>query len=137
MGYRPVLNPKFRLKYASELFGLKLPEQEYVIFGSGTLAERGIRENADIDILVSQKLWGELAKKYEVIDGCMQLSKHVEAYKEMSHVFDVDALIEDANIFSGIRFVRLQDLLAWKMKKDQEKDKKDVVLIKNFLAKRS
>ena len=55
------LNPA----YLAELKALNLPLGHYAIFGSGPLAVRGIREAADLDIIVSESLWKELLPKHE------------------------------------------------------------------------
>lgn len=54
------------MKYLHQLKNLGLPKGEFVIFGSGPLAIRGIRENHDIDILVTESLWKKFAKHYAV-----------------------------------------------------------------------
>jgi hypothetical protein len=42
---------------------LNLPQNQYVVWGSGPLAIRAIRENKDIDLLVPKQLWNQLAQK--------------------------------------------------------------------------
>ena len=49
----------------SELDKLKLPKDKYIIFGSGPLAVRGIRESKGLDIIVTPDLWDKLVKKYK------------------------------------------------------------------------
>ncbi len=55
------------IKYLDELEKLNLPKGKFSIFGSGPLAIRGLRENKDLDILVTHNLWYKLAKKYPVV----------------------------------------------------------------------
>lgn len=53
------------MKFEEELKKLNLPLGKYAIFGSGPLAIRGLRENNDIDIIVTDELWQNLTKKYK------------------------------------------------------------------------
>ncbi len=48
----------------AEFKKLKLPDEEYVIYGSGPLGVRGIREIHDLDVVVIDKLYQELLLKY-------------------------------------------------------------------------
>ena len=47
-----------------ELIKLQLLTGEYVVFGSGPMAVRGMREARDMDILATKSFWGVLAEKY-------------------------------------------------------------------------
>ena len=51
-----------------ELAKLNLPKDKFVIFGSGPMAIRGIRNSEDLDILVKEDLWKELSNKYPLYD---------------------------------------------------------------------
>jgi len=55
------------IKYIEKLDNLNalnLPKEEYLIWGSGPLAVRNIRNSCDIDIVVLKNLWKNLVKKY-------------------------------------------------------------------------
>ena len=47
-----------------ELKKLNLPKDKYIIFGSGPMAIRGIRDSEDIDVLVTKALFEELLIKF-------------------------------------------------------------------------
>ncbi len=51
-------------KFLEELKLLNLPIGEYVIVSSGPMAMRGIRECGDLDLLITEKLFNDLSKKY-------------------------------------------------------------------------
>ena len=54
------------IKYLDELKSLNLPKGKFAIFGSGPLSVRGLRENEDLDVLVTPDLWNELAEEYPI-----------------------------------------------------------------------
>lgn len=118
---------------------LNLPTDEYAVFGSGPLAIRGIKDSNDLDIIVKSDLWDKLTKRYLPQDG--QYAKFIrigsiEIYKNWKPWFsDSDKLINDADIFDGVRFVKLNHVLSWKKEYNREKDKKDVQLIEEYQQK--
>ena len=63
------MSENFQRRFLEELRVVKmldLPQNQYLIWGSGPLAIRGIRESWDIDLLVSKRLWSLLAKTYSL-----------------------------------------------------------------------
>jgi tRNA A-37 threonylcarbamoyl transferase component Bud32 len=130
-------NNKFE-KQLSKLKKLNLPVNEYAIFGSGPLSIRGIRESEDIDIIVKPKLWDKLTKTYVQQNEELIKIDSIEIYKNWFPQWgDINKLIDDADIFKGIRFVKLKHVLAWKKVYNREKDKKDMQLIKAFIKNSS
>jgi len=123
------------VKHFSELKELNFSENEFAVFGSGPLAIRGIRESNDVDIIVKEKLWNKLAKKYKIQNkNCIQIGS-LEIYRDWLPWFDdVNKLIDDADIFENVLFVKLKSVLDWKKKFGREKDKKDVLLIEKYLS---
>ena len=130
------------IKYLDELSNLHLPKKKYVIFGSGPLAIRNIRENSDLDILVTCDLWDELAKKYTITKknerpdsiyiGNVQILKI--NYKNWGQKFpDMNILIKDSEIINGVPFTKLEYLLICKKLMDGEKHLKDISLIEKLL----
>ena len=126
---------KFR-KLLNKVKKLNLPKDKFAVFGSGPLAVRGIRDINDIDLIVKPELWYELIKKYPVTDkygGIIEIGE-IEIFKDWKPWFDdVDELIDSADIFEGIRFVKLKYLLEWKKAFNRPKDKKDVKIIKQLI----
>ena len=123
------------MNYLDELKKLNLPLGEYAVFGSGVLAIRGLRENRDLDIIVSDKLWNELIRKHSVSQrGAIEIG-NIEIWNEkgVKPLCDITGFIVRADIIGGIPYVCLEDLRDWKIKKGREKDLEDVRLIDDFL----
>jgi hypothetical protein len=57
------------------------------------------------------------------------------SYRWINGKWDIDKLIEEADIIDGIRFVKLEEVLKWKRARNAEKDKADIELIERFLEK--
>ncbi len=120
-------------KQLTKLKKLNLPVEEYAIFGSGPLAIRGIRDSADIDIIVKLKLWKKLAKKYPQETERLIKINSIDICKNwLPWIKNTNELIDDAEIFERIRFVKLKHVLSWKKKYSRKKDKKDVQLIEQY-----
>jgi len=126
------------MKYLDELEELNLPKNKFAVFGSGSLAIRGLREANDLDIIVKEDLWEELEKKFKVEDqeNPVIKVKNIEIYKSWKPWFDdINELIDKADIIQGLRFVKLDKVLEWKKKMGREKDLKDIKLIKELIGR--
>jgi hypothetical protein len=122
---------------------LKLPEGEYIVFGSGPLAVNGIRETNDIDLLLSQNLFkqlktsgwkekvfpsGDIFITYEECEGGSD-------WKYGSYNPTLEELLKTADYFDGVPFANLEEVIKWKTEFGREKDLKDVELIKKYLKR--
>jgi len=113
---------------------LRLPKNQFAIFGSGPLSIRNLREANDIDLIVKEQLWDELSRKYSVMGKRLIKIGETEIYKDWKPWFDdINFLIDSADIISGYRFVKLEYLLKWKKEMNREKDKIDIKIIQDFL----
>ncbi|HLC97779.1 MAG TPA: hypothetical protein VJC21_03300 [Candidatus Nanoarchaeia archaeon] len=118
-----------------ELKALRLPVEDYAIFGSGPLAVRGIRDCNDLDTVVSARLWEELSSRYAPTGKKIEIG-NLEFWRDWMPWFspaEVDGLIAGAEIIDGIPFVKLRYVIELKKKMGREKDKRDLVLIDNYL----
>jgi hypothetical protein len=127
------------MKCLVELKSCKLPVGAYAIFGSGPMAIRGIRENRDIDIIVTPELWENLSKtfpKCELETG-LKLSENIEAWISWVgfSTEELVALIEQAEVFDGFPFVPLEYVIHYKSIQGREKDIEDITLIRHYLDK--
>ena len=121
------------MRYLDELKALDLPKDRYVVFGSGPLAIRGLRENRDIDLILAEDLWEELKDNHPRNEnGGLQLTPHIEAYKSWPRVQNPTAVIRSAELIDGVPFARLEDIEAWKSFSDDPEDRKDVGLIRVY-----
>lgn len=124
------------LEQLEELKTLNLPEDQYIIWGSGVLAIRGIREASDVDIIVSKNCWNNLIKKYPVQGSKLNLLKigNIEIWKDCMNLTDkVDQMIIDKDIIEGYPFMKLEYTIEWKTFLNREKDKKDILLLEKIL----
>jgi hypothetical protein len=125
------------LNHLEELTALNLQPGDYVIFGSGPLAVRNLREAKDIDFIVSDKIWPDLKNKYLqyynpeknfVSVGNLEFSN---TWPDIAG--NPQELIKKAEIIEGLPFVRLEYVLEWKTNRGSEKDLRDIELIKTWL----
>lgn len=124
---------------------LALPFGEYIGVGSASLAVRGIREAADLDITVQPNLFNELAKNWPIdqeflkkwqrkklkVDGAEVCG---DLYFENGKQFiNNDELIKSADIIDGLPFQPLPSLLLCKLDIGRDKDVADIKLIRDYL----
>jgi hypothetical protein len=118
---------------------LRLPLGDYAIFGSAPLAIRGIIPAcSDLDILCRRKAWeivrsigkAEFLPEYDV--NVVSMCEHALTFGTVWGIgdFDVDELIDTAEIISGLPFVQLEHVILYKKIRSSEKD----VLHLNALA---
>lgn len=127
---------KKKLYFLDELMLLNLPSNQYVVFGSGPLAAKGLRYVNDLDIIVMPDLWNKLEEKYrdkKVKDDVIRIG-NIEIFKSWIPPFEnTKELIDTADVIDGIRFVKLEYVLKWKQMLNREKDKEDIKLIQDYL----
>lgn len=124
--------------YLNELEELNLPKDQYVIFGSGCLAARGIRENRDLDILIRLNLWVDLSKKLPINhneSGKPLQYKHVTLFYDLPHITYSDKIINEAEFIDGFPYMKLYYLVKLKKILGREKDLEDIKLITSYLKK--
>jgi hypothetical protein len=127
-----------------KLLSLELPTGDYAVFGSGPLAARGLIEfSTDIDIVARSKAW-EKAEEYGTPeetrarfgDVISLFENKIEIYNGWPNGnWNIDTLIETADIIDGIRFVNLQNVLKWKKERNLPKDVVQIKLIEDYLSK--
>jgi len=110
---------------------LDLRPKGYAIFGSGPLIIRGIVPfTNDLDVICHQDVWDlvssmgavEYLPAYDVtvatiLDGAVTFGTKWEIGE-----FDVDELIESAEVIDALPFVRLEYVIRYKMIRSSEKD---------------
>ena len=129
-----------------EIERLNLPQDEYVVLGSGILAALGIREASDVDILATSELFAKLkgddAWVYQVVEvngtPREKLTKGVaEVFKDFrwqgGSMSPKDGIAQAVKI-NGINFLPLLRLREIKTQMGREKDVRDVALIDQYLA---
>ncbi len=128
-------------EFLKKLKELNLPKGKFAIFGSGPMGVRGLRKIRDIDLIVTEDLFNILKNKEKWLKvrekPCESLEKdEIEACKEWGPgEWDINKLIQEAEIIDGLPFVRLEEVLKWKKTYNRDKDKKDIKLIEEYLNK--
>lgn len=122
------------------LRGLDLPAGQYAVFGSGPLLVRGVIEDAgDLDVLVRRPAWESVSRVgtlVEIEEGVMIVSVddgaltfgRSWAYGD----FDIDELIDTAEIIDGLPFVLLEHVVTFKEAADRAKDREHLALLANW-----
>ncbi|MEK7507587.1 MAG: phospholipase D-like domain-containing protein [Patescibacteria group bacterium] len=129
-------------KLFEKVRALNLPAGEYALFGSAPLGIRRLKECNDVDAIVSSSLFDSLryAPGWEVKStvDCREYLKFgddIEFWKDWHPgLWDIPALIRDAEIIDGLPFVKLHRVLEWKKIFGREKDIADVILIEQYLG---
>ena len=133
------------VKLLEDVKSLQLPEGQYALFGSAPIVVRNLREAShDIDVIVKQEVWDEYKGKAGWVvksmgdqDEYLEWEGHnIELWRTWGPgEWNVDAIINEAEVIDGISYVRLETLLDWKQRNSRPKDLKDVELIQAFLSK--
>lgn len=129
--------------FLKKLKDLNLPKGKFAIFGSGPIGIRGLREIGDLDVIVTEDIFNDFIKRPDFkLDkkksGNEYLEKDsIEFYKNWHPGdWDINKLIQEAEIIDDLPFVRLEEVLKWKKLKGRDKDIKDIELIEEFLNKK-
>jgi GrpB-like predicted nucleotidyltransferase (UPF0157 family) len=130
----------------SEVKKLNLPVDQYAITGSGPMGIRNLKEINDIDIIVTSKLWNDLALKHPIVDQnnvkkIVIPNSLIEIFCETSFYTktkekdepNVAQRIGNSEIIDGLPFESLKNTLFYKYKMGREKDLKDIEIIESWL----
>lgn len=119
----------------------KLPKDQLIVVASGIMNALGIRESDDIDLVITPELY----KRLKNTPGWKEIEKHgynvlmngpFEAglsWDNDDEIPNLDYLLKDAVYIKDVPFASLEKVRTWKEKMGREKDKKDLVLIDNYL----
>jgi len=123
-----------------KILGLKLPENSFIVVGSGILNALGIRESNDIDMIVAQDVFDSLDRigwEHDTWANQTVLKKDVFDLGVHWMNVKIEKLLQRATVVDGIPYLSLSDLLAWKIERARPKDILDVKLINDYIAKKS
>ncbi len=126
---------------------LNLPLGRYAITSSGPLGVREIREIGDIDLIVDNDLWDELADAYPATEKhgvtVIRISPDIEVIGLGSSDEPGEAgqpsvaeQIAQADIIGGLPFVNLRHVLYFKRQMNREKDQPDIAALERLLDRR-
>lgn len=133
------------LNYLEEVRKMNLPLGKYAILGSGPLAIREIRDTKDVDLIVTPDIYAYYKKqkgwKLRCLWGNFFLRKgKVELWKRIGFwkpIVDIKAFIQRAELINGLPFVSMEDFISYKEKAFRAKDKIDLKLAKDYLARKN
>jgi hypothetical protein len=124
------------------LITMGLQTGDFVVFGSAPLLVHGIRADVrDIDIVARGAAWQQARATGVAAVGPITGSPmayfwggRIEVSPQWtSPNWDVDLLIHNADAVQGVRFARLQDVLAHKRALGRKKDEADIAAIELHL----
>jgi len=123
-----------------KFLSLNLPTDDYAIFGSGPLYAHGIIKNPrDIDVIARGEAWKKTLKfcnpqKLPLDNSVKLFDGKVEVMNVwMSGKWDINKLIDTAEIVEDIRFVNLKTVLKWKKSMARPKDLKHIKMVEEYL----
>lgn len=127
----------------NKLRSLELPAEDFAIFGSGPMYPRGIKElGHDIDVVARGNAWVKALTNAKPnftweSSGAQALSLsdgQIEIFNGWGPgVWNVDDLFDTADIFDGIRYVNLENLIKWKKEMGRPKDLEHIKLIEEYI----
>lgn len=123
------------------IYKLDLDPNDFAIFGSSPMVARGLKKfHNDIDIIARGESWERATKEGIVKPSKMYghvvrlFSGEIEIFDTwISEGWDVDKLIDTADIIDGIKFVKLDYVLEYKRILHRAKDIKDIQDIEKYI----
>lgn len=117
---------------------LNLPNDQYVVIGSGLLDAWGLRVASDVDLVVSRQQFDALAAQEQYMHGVKNSDRYLvwneyEIFDNWGEDASFETLLQDSILVDGVRFVSPQYLIAWKRGRGLEKDLRDVALLERKL----
>ena len=117
------------------LISLGLDDRDFAIFGSGPMLARGLRRDVgDLDVVARGAAWKHACAIGEPRVGPVSGDRamhfwggRIEVYARwIAPLLDTDELIDGADVIEGLRFVRLEHVLAYKRALGRPKDLADI-----------
>lgn len=120
---------------------LALPPADYIVFCSGVLDVLDLRPASDIDLVVSERLFGQLKAEgwregVSTLGDRALLSDGAEAFLVWDNKTPEPNLTElkaGEMVVDGIPFCSPQRVLDWKRRMNRPKDKRDIELLEQWL----
>lgn len=118
------------------LRALELTPGEYAVFGSGPIAVRGLIDTVrDLDVILRGETWQRVRELGAIVmkgdDETVDLGNGLTFGTSWGYgVFDIEDLIDDAEILEGLPFVRLDAVIEFKKVADRPKDREHLRLLR-------
>lgn len=125
------------VKYLDKLKSLGYPLNEMLIVGSGTMALYGLKENTDLDLWVTKRVYDKLLKDRRFSPNGKMLETK-DKLIEADHRFicvkqPVEYYLKKATIINGFHFMSLESVLEWKKCMGRPKDKEHIKMIEKYM----
>ncbi|MFC9884472.1 hypothetical protein ACFVJW_33425 [Streptomyces libani] len=122
------------------LVSLGLPVNDFIIAGSGPMLAHGIRSPlGDLDVVARGRAWEKALTlgapspaPLGYVDHIVLQSGDIEILNGWFD-YDVDKVIDEFEIFCGIRFAPLGKVLEWKRRLNRGKDREDIDAINRYM----
>lgn len=127
------------MDFKNKIAELQLPENSYIVVGSGILSALGIRESSDIDLVVSDDVFqsfGEAGWKQGLWGDDPVFQKDIFDVCNVWYGKTVEDLLHHAQVVDGVPYLSLDDVYEWKRQKGREKDLRDMELIDEYRVTR-
>lgn len=127
-----------RQRLAERVNDLRIPQDSYLIVGSGILHVLGIRKSNDIDLLVTTEVFSDLADRGWTVttrdDGTSTVGH--EDFDCMTDWYDkgLHEMLPEAQYVDGAPYLALSAVYRWKQELGREKDQADLKLIDDYIA---
>lgn len=126
----------------SKVKGLGLSGDEVLIYGSGAMVLRGVKEEAsDVDLIAKGNDWERCKKMGKLVECDSGVGERV-VFGNGVEVFNLSPWEEIKNVFAesevieGVRVASLESVKKYKKDRMSDKDKKDLELIEQFEKER-
>lgn len=127
------------VKHIDKLKKFGYPLNEMLIVGSGTMSLYGLKENNDIDLWVTKKVYDKMlkddrfssnGKMLETKDGLIEADHRFICVKQ-----PVEYYLKKATIVNGFYFMSLDNVLDWKKCMGRPKDHEHIKIIEKYMKK--
>jgi hypothetical protein len=111
---------------------LNLPQNSYIVVGSGVMGALGIRESNDIDMVVTKEAYNyvkSLGWETGAWGDTTVFQKDVFDIGDDWYGKTAEDLLEHAQVIDDVPYLSLDDVYEWKKQKGRDKDIHDLELI--------
>jgi hypothetical protein len=120
---KKILKEEIIKSFLMELDSLNIPKEDYIIFGSGPMAIKGLLEPSDLDVVVRENVYREMFGDEEPIRiGNMELSY---TWPDI----DIEELFNNVVWYEGYPFAHMEMVKLYKKQMNRKKDIEDLNLL--------
>jgi len=120
---RKILKEEVIKSFLMELDSLNIPKEDYIIFGSGPMAIKGLLEPSDLDVVVRENVYKEMFGNKEPIRiGNIELCY---TWPDM----DIEELFNNVEWYDGYPFASISMVRQYKKQMNRQKDIEDLNLL--------